>query len=137
MRLSWFREAPAGWDQDKQRILGATPGAFDVAALATARVLPGEWWRVSDGDATVGYGWMDVVWGDGQILLAVDPARRGAGIGAFILDRLVEEAARRGLHKVYNDVRAGHADAERVVGWLGKRGFARGAAAGTLERPLR
>lgn len=136
MRLSWIREAPARWDPDKARILGATPGAFDVESLASAALLPGEWWRADDDGQTVGLGWMDVVWGDGQVLLAVAPERRGQGIGSFILDRLTEEAASRGLTRVFNAVRAGHTDAERITGWLGKRGFGRTANATELSRPV-
>lgn len=136
MRLSWVREAPARWDEDKARILGATPGAFDTAALAAAGLLPGEWWRADEDGVTVGYGWMDVVWGDGQILLAVDPSRRGQGVGSFVLDRLEEEAARRGLHHVFNAVRPGHSDGDRVTGWLAKRGFGRVSGEAILRRPV-
>ena len=136
MGLSWIREAPARWSDDKARILAATSGAFDVDALAAATLLPGEWWRADDDGVTVGLGWMDVVWGDGQILLAVAPERRGEGIGSFILDRLIEQAAARGLTRVFNAVRPGHVDGERVTGWLGKRGFGRTANAAELSRPV-
>jgi len=62
-----------------------------------------EWWRVTDDDGAVaGYGGLDSEWGDAEITFVVDPARRGAGIGAFIVDRLEEEAAERGLNYVYN-----------------------------------
>ena len=65
---------------------------------------------MEDGDRVVGYGWLDDVWGDAEILLAVEERARGTGAGAFALARLEEEAAARGLNYVVNVVRDTHPD---------------------------
>ena len=126
MNLEWIRESPARWDQDKQRIIGDAPtGIFDrrYRELAMGTLLPGEWWRVEEGGRVVGYGWLDVVWGDAEILLASDPEARGRGVGGFALDRLEKEARSRGLNYIYNVVRPTHPNAKELSAWLEKRGF--------------
>ena len=57
-----------------------------------------------DDGEIAGYGWLDSEWGDAQITFWVDPARRGAGVGDFIVDHLEDEAAARGLNYIYNVV---------------------------------
>ena len=77
MTLRWIRETPAHWDANKARIVGgAPPGIFDTRykTCKIGELVPGEWWRVEDDAAVVGYGWLDVVWGDAEILLATDPS---------------------------------------------------------------
>ena len=78
---------------------------------------------MSDGDRIVGYGWMDVVWGDAEILLATAPEVRGSGVGAFILENIEKEARKMGLTQIYNVVRPTHPDREAVSGWLSRHGF--------------
>jgi len=126
MSYAWIREEPARWDEDKRRILGGAPaGIFDrrFAECAAGEFLPSEWWRVEDRGRTVGYGWLDLVWGDAEITLAVDPEARGSGVGSFILGRLEAEAHARGVRYVYNTVRPSHPDRKAVSAWLEKRGF--------------
>jgi hypothetical protein len=72
----------------------------------------------------VGYGWLDDVWGDAEILLAVEEPARGAGAGAFALARLEEEAAARGLNYVVNVVRDTHPEKAAVTEWFLAHGFA-------------
>ena len=62
-------------------------------------------------------------------------ARRGAGIGAFILDRLEEEAAARGLNYIYNVISATHPDPDWIAHWLTSHGFVPGT--GDLRRRVR
>lgn len=127
MALRWIHENPAHWDDDKARIIGGAPeGIFDAryAACERGEIVPGEWWRVQDGDAVVGYGWMDVNWGDAEILLATDEGARGRGVGSFILEQLANEASERGLNYMYNVVRTSHPDREGLTAWLKRRGFA-------------
>jgi GNAT superfamily N-acetyltransferase len=131
MALAWIREPLAVWDADKQRIIGATPGVFAVAASKAGAVLPGDWWRVEDDGRIVGYGWMDYSWGDAEILLAVEPSVQSRGVGTFVLDRLDEEAAARGLNYLYNVIPAAHPDKPGLKRWLLLRGFA-GAEEGDL-----
>jgi hypothetical protein len=71
----------------------------------------------------VGYGWLDDVWGDAEILLAVEEPARGTGAGAFALARLEDEAAARGLNYVVNVVRDTHPDRDAVTGWFLAHGF--------------
>src|SRR5579875_2703144 len=96
----WEKEDTPRWDQDRERLFGdAELAATGLRRPGAGAPLADEWWRVTDGDGTVvGYGWLDSEWGDAQIAFVVDPARRGAGIGAFILAQLDREAAGRGLN---------------------------------------
>ncbi len=146
MTLRWIRETPAHWDGGKARIVGgAAPGIFD-SRFKTCRqgdLVSGEWWRVEDGGddggdprtprRTVGYGWLDVVRGDAEILLATDPEATHRGVGSFILDHLDEEARSRGLRYLYNLVRPTHPRAATLTAWLEKRGFT-GSEDGRLLR---
>lgn len=131
MALLWQREPLAVWDADKQRIVGAQPGVFAVAASQPGAVLPGDWWRVEDDGRIVGYGWMDYSWGDAEVLLAVDARAQSRGVGTFIIGGLDREAAARGLHYLYNVIPAGHPDKAGLRRWLMQRGFA-GAEDGDL-----
>jgi len=139
MKLDWVRENPPRWDADKARVVGgAPPGAFAPAvARRPGDLLPGEWWRVEDAGAAVGYAWLDCTWGDAEVLLAVEPGRQRSGIGTFILDRLDDEAAARGLNYMYNVVRASHPDRDGVTAWLRRRGFAPAHDAERLQRRVR
>lgn len=137
MSLQWIRETPAFWDANKHVILsGAPPGAFDLARFQAGDLAPGDWWRVEIDGRIVGYGWMDVVWGDGEVLLAVDPAFQGQGIGAAILENLASEARSAGLRRIYNVVAAAHPRKAEVTAWLEKNGFVADAD-GTLHLDLR
>jgi N-acetylglutamate synthase-like GNAT family acetyltransferase len=131
MPLAWHRESPAVWDADKQRIIGGAPAGIFALTGGSETVLPGDWWRVEDDGAVVGYGWMDYSWGDAEVLLAVDPARQSSGVGTFILDRLDDEAAARGLNYLYNVVPPAHQDKPTLKRWLLQRGFT-GSLEGTL-----
>jgi GNAT superfamily N-acetyltransferase len=125
MTLCWIREHPPKWDSDKERIIaGAGLGVFDIGPYRTGDLLTGDWWRVQDREShVVAFGWIDTLWGDAATLLAVDPEARGGGVGTFVLDRLEEEAAGRGINYLYNFVRFTHPDRDRVVSWLLARGF--------------
>jgi len=126
MPLEWKHETPPRWDKGKSRILDATaPGVFALGPFQPGELLPGEWWRVEENGAVLGYGWMDTIWGDAEILLAVDPDARRRGVGTFILDRLEREAASRGLNYLYNVVRPTHPERARVTRWLEQRRFSR------------
>ncbi len=100
--------------------------------------LPGDWWaaRTSDGVA-VGYGWLDANWGgDAEILLAVDASAQQQGVGSFVIARLEDEAARRGLNYVYNTVRDTHPQRDDLHDWLAVRGY-RGSQSGEGDTTLR
>ncbi len=137
MGREWIHENPPTWGPHKARIVGgAEDGIFDVPKLSPGDVVPGEWWRVEDDGDIVGFGWMDVVWGDGEILLAVAPDARGRGVGSFILDRLEAEARSRGLAYVYNSVRVTHPHREQVGRWLREHGFSTAEHGSRLERKV-
>lgn len=124
MALTWVRDEQPRWDPDKQRVVGAAPVGVFPLDYADGDGLTGEWWAVSTDDGTVvGYGWLDSMWGDAEILLAVDPAAQHRGVGSFILEQLEQEAASRGLNYVYNVVRPTHPERERVHDWLAIRGY--------------
>jgi len=126
MGLAWIQESPPYWDADKARIVGgAGQGIFEPSLTErdNGSLLPDDWWRVEADGKIVGYGWMDVTWGDAEILLAVDPAARGRGVGTFILERLEGEARDRGLCYLYNVVSETHPRHDDVTEWLEARSF--------------
>lgn len=124
MPLQWIHETPARWDAPKTRIIGGAPaGVFNLPRYREGELLAGDWWRAEDAGTVVGYGWLDVVWGEAEILLAVDPAAQRRGVGAFILDRLEAEAHACGVNYVFNTVTPAHPDGARVTAWLQAHGF--------------
>lgn len=138
MRLTWHRETAPVWNEDKQRIVGgAPPGAINLGTFAPGAVVPGDWFRVEGDGRVVGYGWMDHAWGDAEILLAVDPGSQDGGIGTFILDRLEDEAAARGINYVYNVVPDRHPDPAGLERWLLRRGFVASQDDRLLKRAVR
>ncbi|HEY1914092.1 MAG TPA: GNAT family N-acetyltransferase [Streptosporangiaceae bacterium] len=134
MALHWTKEDRPVWDADKRRLFGlAELAATGLDRPADGSPLADEWWRVTDDDGSVaGYGWLDSEWGDAQITFLVDPARRGAGIGAFIVSQLEREAAARGLNYIYNVVPPSHPDPAWMTRWLTTQGFTPGT--GDLRR---
>jgi GNAT superfamily N-acetyltransferase len=135
MSLTWIRETPPVWNDDKRRIIGGAPaGVFSLGPFQPGDVVPGDWWRVESGGEVVGYGWMDHAWGDAEILLAVSPDRQDQGAGTFILDRLEDEAAERGINYLYNVVPESHPDRARLERWLLRRGFVASQEGGLLKR---
>ncbi|HET8599132.1 MAG TPA: GNAT family N-acetyltransferase [Segeticoccus sp.] len=124
MPLTWEREPRPVWDADKERIIGGAPeGALDVSYPDGAE-LPGDWFVAAEDGKPVGYGWMDSTWGgDTEILLAVDTAQQGRGVGSFVMTHLEWEAAQRGINYVYNTVRETHPDRDQVHDWLLVRGY--------------
>jgi GNAT superfamily N-acetyltransferase len=133
--LSWVHEPSPTWDADKRRVIGSAPaGVFDLAYV-DGEALPGDWWACSSDGAVLGYGWLDATWGgDAEILLAVDASARTGGVGSYILQRLEDEAAGRGLNYVYNTVRATHPDRDDLHDWLAVRGYRGGTSDTTLRK---
>jgi GNAT superfamily N-acetyltransferase len=122
--MQWIHESPPRWDPTKAAILGASPAVFGgLLGRQVGDLISGEWWRVEDDAAVVGYGWLDHTWGDAEILLAVAPAARQRGVGTFILDGLEREAAARGLNYMFNVVPKAHPDPKGFTRWLASRGF--------------
>lgn len=125
MTYRWEKEDPPRWNADKQRIFGDLElASVDLRRPADNAVIADEWWRAVDEHGTVvGYGWLDSEWGDAQISFLVVPGERGEGIGAFIVDRLEDEARTRGLNYIYNVVPASHPDRAWMTNWLTSHGF--------------
>jgi GNAT superfamily N-acetyltransferase len=124
MAFTWIREDTPVWDSGKQSIVGGAPaGSLEIPKLGLGDLAPGDWFRAEKDGATVGYGWMDCTWGDAEVTLAVDPRRRRAGIGAFIVEHLGKEAAARGVNYLYNAVKPTHPERVAVTRWLTEQGF--------------
>src|SRR3954454_7580901 len=123
-RPTWVKDDDPRWDADRERVFATVPaGVFRSEIRTPGGRLSSDWWRVRDGDRVIGYGWLDDVWGDAEILLAVEADARGSGAGAFALSRLEEEAAERGLNYVVNVVRDTHPDRAAVTAWFLAHGF--------------
>jgi N-acetylglutamate synthase-like GNAT family acetyltransferase len=98
-------------------------GVFRTASRTPGERLESDWWRVERDGRVLGYGWLDDVWGDAEILLAVEQDARGGGVGGFVLQHLEREAAARGLNYVVNVVRETHPQREQVTAWFLAHGF--------------
>jgi len=123
-QFRWVKEDDPRWDADRERVFSTLgTDVFPGLARHPGDRLPSDWWRVETDDRVVGYGWLDDVWGDAEILLAVEEPARGTGAGAFTLARLEDEAAARGLNYVVNVVRDTHPDRDAVTGWFLAHGF--------------
>jgi GNAT superfamily N-acetyltransferase len=132
--LRWVREVSPVWDADKARVIGGAPEGAFVLTFADGEGLPGDWWtaRTAAGEV-VGYGRLDTTWGgDAEILLAVAPDHQETGVGTFILGKLDDEAASRGINYIHNRIRD-HAQRDLVHDWLVVRGF-RGPVDGDLRK---
>lgn len=124
MALGWVHEDDPRWDADRERVFATVPeGVFRTTARQPGERLSSDWWRAEREGRVVGYGWLDDVWGDAEILLAVEDGARGAGVGAFVLGRLEAEAAAHGLNYVINVVHDTHPDRAGVIAWLERRGY--------------
>jgi GNAT superfamily N-acetyltransferase len=135
MERQWIHEEPAQWDDPKQTLIGGAPeGIFVLPNYRAGDLAPGDWWRVEVDGQLAGYGWMDTVWGDAEVLLVVAPDFRGKGVGTFIMDHLEQEARTRGLNYLYNVVRPTHPDREGLTRWLLGRKFSISADRQTLRR---
>jgi len=125
MSFTWHRDIPV-WDANKQRIVGGTAkGILDsrYADIGEGTTVPCNWFRAERDGVVVGYGWVDVNWGEAEILLATADDAQGGGVGSFILEQLDNEARRMGLAYTYNTVRSTHPEGDKVAAWLIKRGF--------------
>ena len=128
MAREWIHETSARWDEAKTATFGElSPELFGIPAPALHADLGGEWWRVQDGEEVVGYGRLDDVWGDAEILVVVGASARGTGVGDYILGQLDREASERHLNYVYNRVDPEHPARDRVARWLEAHGFGRTA----------
>jgi N-acetylglutamate synthase-like GNAT family acetyltransferase len=136
VQLRWVKDDDPRWDADRERVFAALGAdVFPGLPRRTGDRLPSDWWRVEDHGRVVGYGWLDDVWGDAEILLAVEEPARGTGAGAFALARLEDEAAARGLNYVVNVVRDTHPDRDAVTGWFLAHGFT-GTEDGRLRKQV-
>jgi GNAT superfamily N-acetyltransferase len=125
LELTWTAEPTPRWDADKAAAFSpAGPTVHGLGTPTEGDALGDAWWRVETADGEVaGFGRLDDTWGDAEVLVAVVPAFRGRGVGAWAMDRLADEAAARSLNYVYNVVPVGHPDREAVASWLGVQGF--------------
>jgi GNAT superfamily N-acetyltransferase len=132
MSHSWEALSSPRWNEDFARIVGGWPeGVFPRAGWTDAGIVPGAWWAVrSETGAVVALAVLDTVWGDGEVMVAVDPACVRTGAGRFAMEQLQVEARSRGLAYLRNQVPAAHPQPEAVVAWLESCGFVAGSSAG-------
>lgn len=122
--LTWVREERPVWDAEKARIAASAPEGALALDVVDGAELPGDWFVAKDGDAVVGFGFLDMTWGgDAEITLVVDGDRQGQGVGSFVMDHLEQEARTRGINYVHNTVRDTHPQRDEVHDWLLVRGY--------------
>jgi ribosomal protein S18 acetylase RimI-like enzyme len=132
MSYTWEALSSPRWSEDFARIVGGWPeGVFPRAGWTDADVVPGAWWAVRrDGGDVVALAVLDTVWGDGEVMVAVDPACVRSGAGRFAMEQLQREAHARGLAYLRNQVPSAHPQPEAVVAWLESCGFEAGSSEG-------
>lgn len=128
---------PVPYDDVKKAFFSSLqPGVVRVNPAGS--YLPGTWWKLEESGATLGYGWMDVTWGDAQILLAVAPDARRGGHGKTILQKLEHEAHEAGLAYMFNTIPSDHPDPDGVRAFLTENGFeASGLDSNMLRKRVR
>lgn len=95
-----------------------SPGAFWAELAQRPRR---DYVVVEQGGAVVGYGGLDLAGETADVMtIAVDPARRGHGLGRVLLDELLERARRAGAEQVLLEVRA---DNPAAIGLYEAHGF--------------
>ena len=149
--LHWTKEDTPRWDAAKQRLFGPEElAATGMVAPGPGSPIADEWWHVTadDGGSSPPASserrrsrrrdardhrerHRDEDFTDNEL----GRDRRGAGVGGFIVDRLEEEAAGRGLNYIYNVVPPTHPDPSWMTRWLSSHGFAPGH--GDLRRQVR
>jgi ribosomal protein S18 acetylase RimI-like enzyme len=121
--MDWIQEQPALWDETKQNILGANKGAFDIEHTQVGGELDGVWFKLIDNNEIIGYGWIDLAYGNPEISIAVDSHKRFSGYGNTILRNLEEKALALGFSEVECIVRRKNADAINAIKWFHRNGF--------------
>ena len=114
-----------GMPDDLDRIMAVMEAAFDPAfgeawtrrQVGDALTMPNTHYLLcgpdgrhpADGEAAVGFVLSRGAAGEEELLLiAVDPAHRGHGIGAALLDRFAAEARMRGVARLFLEMRDGN-----------------------------
>ncbi len=140
---------------DLDRIMAVMEAAFDPAygeawtrqQVGDALVLPNTHYLLAGADgrapaedeAAVGFVLSRGAAGEEELLLiAVDPEYRGRGIGTALIERFIDESARRGTEKLFLEMRDGN-PAERLYLAMGfepvgrRRQYYRAARNGPLD----
>ncbi len=134
MTTTWLAEPnPARFDASKEAFFARLPPG-SVHVDRAGELLPGTWWRLEADGEVVAYGWMDITWGDAQILLAVHPEHQRHGYGAAVLDHLEAEAHKAGLSYLFNTIPSDHPDPAAARAFLQAHGFVASGLDGTLLR---
>jgi [ribosomal protein S18]-alanine N-acetyltransferase len=93
------------------------PDAWDAAAYARLRANPAvtAWLLRADDGAAAGLLACQCVGDEAELYrIGVLPARRGQGLGGWLLRRWLEHAAQAGVRRVHLEVREGNAAARRL-----------------------
>lgn len=133
-----MRIRPAGW-ADVEAVAAIETQSFSNPWRAEDfRALLGRWGAlflvVEEGGEVVGYAVAWWVLEEGELAnIAVREQNRGKGVGAALLDRVLEELLARGVRKVFLEVRISN---ERAIGLYRSRGFTRlGVRRGYYQNP--
>ena len=122
--------------------------AWTQAQCTGTLLLPGTWLSVARDDTrVVGFAIARTVLDEAELMmLGVDPAVRGRGIGTLLVERFAEAAARRGARRLHLEVREGNPairlyQRHRFIPVGRREAYYRGSegavfAAITLSRPL-
>lgn len=121
-RMRWW-DLPAA--VELERALFADPWSIEAFLSELAYVPDSRWYVVAEDEhGLTGYAGLRAVGPDGDVqTLAVAPRAQRRGLGAALLDALLEQAAHRGCTQVFLEVRADNAPALAL--YL-SRGFERG-----------
>ena len=92
------------------------PDAWTEAGFAAAFARPVfAAWGLDAPDGLAAYCTAHLVAGEFEVLnIAVDPARRGQGLGGLLLDHVLQQTDKMGMNRGYLEVRAGNVPARRL-----------------------
>jgi hypothetical protein len=127
--LGWVEDCDPRWDADKDRVFATVAeDMFPSSLRVRDRRLPGAWWRLTEGDSALAYGWLHVVSGKAVALLAVAETASGSGASGFGSARLGEEATSRGFDRVVEMRRRSYPEMATVTVWILECGRREGRA---------
>jgi hypothetical protein len=117
--LGWVEDCDPRWDADRDRVFATVAeDMFPSSLRVRDRRLPGAWWRLTEGDSALAYGWLHVVSGKAVALLAVAETASGSGASGFGSARLGEEATSRGFDRVVEMRRRSYPEMATVTAWI-------------------
>lgn len=119
----WIKEEEPVWDSDKEDIIDCAPqGSFNMGPKSNGTI-SGDWWKLVENKRVIGYGWISMISGDAELLIAVRKSEQHKGYGNIILENLEMEASKLKHNKVVAIIQSENINAVNIIYWLDRKGF--------------